>query len=63
MNRSKLPLRFDKRKGSWVEQPKTLLQELNDKSDDFHAGLIVGIGTGGFLSCVVMGLAALTNLL
>lgn len=56
-------LHFDKRTGTWVEQPRSMLQELNDRTDDFHAGLIVGVGVGGFLSCVVMGLAALMSLL
>lgn len=56
-------LRFDRRTKSWVEQPKTWLQDLNEKSDDFHAGLIVGVGVGGFLSCIVVGLATLTSLL
>lgn len=58
-----MTLHYDKRTGAWVEQPKSRLQVLNEKSDDFHAGLIVGIGVGGFLSTIVMGLAALTNLL
>lgn len=58
-----MTLHYDKRRGAWVERPKSWLQELNEKGDDFHAGLIVGVGVGGFLSCVVMGLAALTNLL
>lgn len=57
------PLRFDKRRGGWVEQPKSFLQELNEKTDDFHAGLIMGTGVGGLIACVVMFLAALTNLL
>jgi hypothetical protein len=58
-----MTLRFDKRRQAWVEEPKSLLQELNDRTDDFHAGLIVGVGVGGFLSCVVMGLAALVDLI
>lgn len=62
MPRSK-PLRFDRRKGAWVEDTRSRLQELNDKSDDFHAGLIVGVGVGGFLFSLIMALAALTNLL
>jgi hypothetical protein len=56
-------LHFDKRRRAWVEEPKSLLQELNDRTDDFHAGFIVGVGVGGFLSCVVMGLAALADLI
>jgi hypothetical protein len=58
-----MTLHFDKRRGAWVEKPKSLLEELNEKSDDFHAGLIVGVGVGGFLFCIVMALAAITNLL
>lgn len=58
-----MTLRYDKHVGAWVEEPKSRLQRLNEKSDDFHAGLIVGVGVGGFLSIIVMGLAALVNLL
>ena len=58
----KQPLHFDRRKGSWVEQPKTFLQELNEKSDDFHAGLIMGAGVGGLLSSIIMLLAFATHL-
>lgn len=64
MRPSKLqPLRFDKRRGGWVEQPKSFLQELNEKSDEFHAGLIMGVGVGGLLFALVMLLAFATHLL
>lgn len=52
-------LRFDKRKKAWVESPKSWLQELNERTDDFHAGLIFGMGVGGLLSVVISGLALL----
>lgn len=58
MPRSK-PLHFDRRKGAWVEDSKSWLQELNDKSDDFHAGLIIGACASGVLSVLVYGLGLL----
>ena len=63
MSHQPRPLRFDKRRKAWVEEPKSFLEELNEKSDDFHAGLIVGVGVGGFLFSIVLALAALVNLL
>jgi hypothetical protein len=56
-------LKFDKRRKAWVEEPKTWLEELNERSDDFHAGLIVGVGVGGTLFSIIMALAAVVNLL
>jgi hypothetical protein len=58
-----MKLHYDKHRGAWVEQPKTRLQRLNEESDDFHAGLIFGVGVGGTLSFIVLALAELVNLL
>lgn len=60
---SKPPLHFDKRKGNWVEKPQTFVEELVEKSDDFHAGLVMGIGVGSLLFCIIMLLAFATHLL
>jgi hypothetical protein len=56
-------LHFDKRKGNWVEKPQTFVEELMEKSDDFHAGLLVGAGVGGALYTFIMILAFATHLL
>ena len=55
-------LRFDKRKGSWVENPKSWLQELNEKTDDFHVGLIFGVAIAGVLWSVILWLAVILML-
>lgn len=57
------PLQFDRRKKKWVEQPKSWVQELSDRSDDFWGGLILGVGVGGFIPILMMLLAAVIELL
>lgn len=56
-------LHFDKRKGNWVERPQSFVEELSEKSDDFHVGLIIGAGVGGLLFSLIMLLAFATQLL
>jgi len=57
MSRRTPNLRFDKRREGWVENPKSWLQELNERTDDFHVGLVFGIAIAGVLWSIIVWLA------